>query len=125
MLNKFRIFLFPAVFMTALFPQALVFTYPSSSISPKEIVKTLLELINDLMAVLAGIAVLLFLWGIVRFIASAGNEQKRKEAKNLIIYGLVGLFVMTTFLGIIAIVQATFFDGGSLISTWYKYFLTP
>lgn len=60
------------------------------------------------------LAFAVFLWGIVKFIAAAGSQEKRKEAKNLIVYGLIGLFILLSFMGIIAILQNTIFgEGGS------------
>lgn len=53
-----------------------------------------------------------FIWGIVKFIAASGNPEKIKTAKNLIIYGLIGVFVLLSFMSIIWILQNTFFDGG-------------
>ncbi|MFH1978811.1 MAG: hypothetical protein ABII97_00260 [Patescibacteria group bacterium] len=57
---------------------------------------------------LSVLAVAVFLWGIVRFLVSADSPEKRNSSKNLIIYGLIGLFVLVTFWGIIKIIAYTF-----------------
>ncbi len=60
------------------------------------------------------VAVAVFLYGIVRYILASGDQEKAKEAKSYIIYGLVGLFVMVCFWGLIKIVIYTFIPNTSL-----------
>lgn len=55
---------------------------------------------NSLIGLLFIIATLVFLWGIVKFIASAGDEAKRKSAKGLMTWGILGLAVMAAAWGI-------------------------
>ncbi len=55
------------------------------------------------------ICMAVFVVGIVRFIAAAGNPEQIQKAKDLIIWGLVGLLVMVAFYGIIQILLRTFF----------------
>ena len=62
-------------------------------------------IVAQLVPLLVSIAVLLFLWGIVKFIANVGDEEGRKAGKSLMIWGMVGLFVMISFWGIIGYVQ--------------------
>lgn len=75
-------------------------------------VTTLIEKVSALVKLaiplLMAIAVMIFLYGIVKFITAAGDAEKVKEAKSYIIYGLIGLFVMISFWGIIAIFSETF-----------------
>lgn len=54
------------------------------------------------------IAVAVFLWGIIKFIAAGGDETKIKSAKGYIIYGLIGIFIMVSLWGIIEIIGYTF-----------------
>ncbi len=64
---------------------------------------------------LAGTAV--FLWGIIKYITAAGDEEKAKTAKSYIIYGLIGVLVMVTFWGIITVLANAFnvTVGGTII----------
>jgi len=68
----------------------------------------LVVLVIKLLSVLA---VAVFFWGIVKFILAAGNPEKLKAAKGLIIYGLIGIFVLVSFWGIIAFMQNAVFGG--------------
>ncbi|MFY9462832.1 MAG: hypothetical protein WAP52_01460, partial [Candidatus Sungiibacteriota bacterium] len=40
------------------------------------------------------IALVVFGWGIVRLIASAGNQEELKKAKGIIWWGIIGMFVL-------------------------------
>lgn len=62
-------------------------------------------LVNNLVPLLLAIAVLLFLWGLVKFIANIGDETARAAGKSLMIWGMIALFVMVSFWGIIGYVQ--------------------
>jgi fumarate reductase subunit D len=72
------------------------------------IVTTLKNLANSIVPLFMVVAVAVFLWGIIRYITSAGDEEKQKSARNYIIYGLIGIFVMIAFWGIIQLVANTF-----------------
>lgn len=73
-----------------------------------EIMTTVRSLVNSIVPLFMVVAVAVFLWGIVRYITAAGDEEKAKEARGYIIYGLIGVFVMVAFWGIINVVAGTF-----------------
>jgi len=60
---------------------------------------------------LFGFAVLGFVRGIAVFIWWAENEEKRKDGKKFMLWGLVGMFLMVSFWGIIYIIQDFYFGG--------------
>ncbi|MEK7669142.1 MAG: hypothetical protein AAB350_00925 [Patescibacteria group bacterium] len=65
---------------------------------------------------LGAVAFLVFVLGVARFIKAAGNEKEIKDSKNLLIWGIVGLFVMVTIWGIITFLRGEFgFGGGTFI----------
>jgi fumarate reductase subunit D len=67
-----------------------------------------LGIIDSFIKVLIGLAVVFFLYGVVKFITSGGDEEKRKEGKNLIIYGIISIFVMVSIWGLVNILAGTF-----------------
>ena len=69
------------------------------------------SVVNTIIPLLASVAFAASLYGIVRFIASAGSEEKRSEAKKYVLYGLVGMFIIVAFWGILTVVANTFFGG--------------
>ncbi len=57
--------------------------------------------------VLFAFALLLFLWGMVQFIINADNEDGRETGKSHMIWGLVGIFIMVSALGIKKMIENT------------------
>ena len=70
------------------------------------------DIIDVSIPIVVGLAVLAFFWGIVRYIWSQGGEGKI-EAKRVMLYSLVALFIMVSLYGIIALAQSTFGVGGT------------
>lgn len=58
------------------------------------------------------VAFLVFFWGVVVFIANAGNETKIKEGKKFLLWGIITLFVMMSIWGILNLLMNTFFGSG-------------
>ncbi|MBI2086727.1 MAG: hypothetical protein HYT69_00950 [Candidatus Zambryskibacteria bacterium] len=69
---------------------------------------TLLESIGDLIGnalpVVVAIALLVFFWGLVKYILSAGDETKKKDGQRLMIWSLVALFVMVSVWGLVGFI---------------------
>lgn len=73
-----------------------------------DLIDRLKEILNALVPLLFGLALIGFLWGVAQFILQADNEEKRKEGRQIMIWGLVGLFVMTAVWGIVLLLGGTF-----------------
>jgi len=54
------------------------------------------------------LAVVYFIFGILKYILSAGDETKRRESVKVITFGLVALFVMVSVWGLVALITDTF-----------------
>ena len=67
------------------------------------------QVANRAISLLFVIATLVFLWGIIRYVIAGGDEDKLKEGRQYIIYGLVGLAVMLAVWGIVGAVVKTLF----------------
>ncbi len=76
--------------------------------SIQNILTTVKSMANSIVPLFMVIAVAVFLWGIIRYITSSGDEEKRKSAQGYIIYGLLGMFIMVAFWGIITLVSSSF-----------------
>src|SRR3989338_7548863 len=55
-----------------------------------------------------GLAVLVIIWGIFGYITGAGDEEKRGEAKQYIIWGVIGVFIMLSVWGLVNVVVNSF-----------------
>jgi hypothetical protein len=64
-------------------------------------------IINPLLALLAAVAVLIFIWGVVQYMWNLRKGESTKEGKEHMIWGLVGLFVIVSALAILNIIINT------------------
>ena len=51
--------------------------------------------------IVVGLALLAFFWGLVKFIFAQGNEEGKADAKKIMLWGLVALFVMIAVWGLV------------------------
>jgi uncharacterized membrane protein YidH (DUF202 family) len=56
------------------------------------------------------VAMVVFLWGMVKFIANAGNEEERKKGKQVMIWGIVAIFVIFSLISIVEFIQISIFS---------------
>jgi phosphate starvation-inducible membrane PsiE len=71
-----------------------------------ELVNHIIGILNPLIVVIAGLALLAFFWGLAKFISKAGDAKSHADGKNLMIWGIVALFLMVSFLSIIQFFQS-------------------
>lgn len=64
--------------------------------------------VNLLIGALAAVALLAFIWGIVKYIAAAGDEKAAKEGKSIMIYGVIALFVLFSVWGLVDFIGREF-----------------
>ncbi|MFZ2049004.1 MAG: hypothetical protein WAV25_01780 [Minisyncoccia bacterium] len=57
--------------------------------------------VDKLIPFLVGLALLGFFWGLVKFIFNSNNDEGREEAKSMMIYAIIALFVMTAVWGLV------------------------
>ncbi|HMO78674.1 MAG TPA: hypothetical protein PJ997_00610 [Candidatus Paceibacterota bacterium] len=70
-------------------------------------VNTIGGIISSLVPILIGIALLTFIWGVIKYILSK-DADGQSEAKSFMIWGIVGLFVIVSVWGIIELLASTF-----------------
>ena len=89
----------------------------------KDLITAVGGLINPLIVILVGVALLVFFWGLAKFIFRVGGDEKAVEGgKRLMIWGLIALFIMISVWGIIRFMQNALLlplpgSGGSPILT--------
>jgi hypothetical protein len=59
------------------------------------------RIVEALTVVAAGAALLVFFWGLVKFITKAGDEGAVEEGRRLMLWGIVALFVMVSVWGLV------------------------
>lgn len=65
------------------------------------LVQLFISYIKLLFPILVGLALLVFFKGLIAFIAKSGDEKSHTEGKNLMIWGILALFVMVSVFGIL------------------------
>ncbi|MBX4210523.1 hypothetical protein KW783_00935 [Candidatus Parcubacteria bacterium] len=94
--------------LTGLMPAFALAQAPAATNNVQNLVASLGNIVKYLIPIAFAAALLFFFWGLARFMLNAGDETKKVEGKNLMIWGLITLFVMASVWGIIH------FLGGSL-----------
>ena len=65
-------------------------------------------LMNAVVPLLVGLAVVGFVYGIIQYFLNPDNEEKRKAGKSFMLWGLITLFVMVSIWGLVKIFSNTF-----------------
>ncbi len=65
------------------------------------------EILNPVIQLMIGIAVVYFLWGVFQFIRNADNPGERKKGGMNMFWGAIGLFIMISAYGILNLILGT------------------
>ncbi|MCX6703496.1 MAG: hypothetical protein NTV02_02295 [Candidatus Zambryskibacteria bacterium] len=68
--------------------------------------KVSIFILNPIIFILFVVASIYFAWGVFTLITADGT--KRKEGKDVVVWGLVGMFIMFSTYGIIGLILDTF-----------------
>jgi hypothetical protein len=66
------------------------------------------NLINFALPIVVALALLYFFWGLAQYVLNASNEEKKGKGKEIMIWGIIALFVMVSVWGIVNVVKSTF-----------------
>jgi len=66
------------------------------------------NLINQATPIVIALALLYFFWGLANYILHADDPEKKEEGRNIMIWGVIALFIMVSVWGIIRLVQNSF-----------------
>ena len=62
--------------------------------------RTLLEFLNGAIKVLVALTVLVFIFGVIRYIAAGGDPQATKNARSLILWAVIGFALILGIWGV-------------------------
>ncbi len=74
-------------------------------------------LIDRLIPLLISLGLVLFLIGVLRFVTAGDNEEKRQGGRDLMIFGIIALFVMVSVWGFVNILSQTLFKKNAVIES--------
>lgn len=69
-------------------------------------------IINPIIGIIFALAVILFFYGVAKFLFYSENDDKRKEGRSHMIWGIIGMFIMVSVFGIIRLIMDTLGVGG-------------
>ncbi len=69
--------------------------------------KVVALIIQPIVSLLFAVGFLVFMWGLVEFIANPTNDTKKTKGKKHMMYGVLGLFIMVSIWGIVGLVTNT------------------
>lgn len=84
-----------------------------------QLVDLIISLINPLVSILLALAILIFFWGIVKYIYAAGGGEGKNDGKKLMIWGIIGIFVFMSVFSLARILvkfikgETTYIDLGT------------
>lgn len=73
-----------------------------------EFVTIIIGILNLVVPLVFGIAVIGFLWGGAHLILHADSEEQRTKGRSLLVWGIIALFVMVSVWGILGILINSF-----------------
>lgn len=87
--------------------------YPNTDTAAADVARDFLAKLNDailypIIALLMGVALLVFLWGCFQFIRNADNSSARSEGRQNIMWGIIGMVIMVSAYAILNIAAGTF-----------------
>jgi hypothetical protein len=68
---------------------------------------------NSFIPILVALALLVFFYGVVRYVIAGDGSDDREEGRWFMIYGIIGLFVMVSVWGLVSVISNTFDIGTS------------
>ena len=63
--------------------------------------------LNALIGLFITLAIVAFFWGLIKYLVNMGSENA-KEGIQIMLWGIIAIFVMVSIWGIIRLLQATF-----------------
>ncbi len=72
------------------------------------IINTFGTIINSLVPIAAALALLAFFWGLAMYLFNfSGEDKDKKKGRDLMIYGILALFIMVSVWGIAQLLQSS------------------
>lgn len=64
--------------------------------------------INTLLPLIIALAVLVFVWGVFKYVSAGDDEEARKSGRMMMVNGIIAIFVMVSVWGLVNILVYTF-----------------
>lgn len=71
------------------------------------------KILGTIGPIIVALALVYFFWGVSKFILHADDETKRSEGRQIMIWGIIALFVIVSVWGLVAVLNNTFVGRGT------------
>ena len=76
------------------------------------VTETVSKIVNLVVPIVGAIVLIYFFIGVIGYVNAGGEEEKRTEARNTMIYAVIGMFVAFSVFGLAALLRRSFGVGG-------------
>ena len=66
------------------------------------------RVLRAIVPMLITVALIVFIWGLIKYLLKVGDEKERQQGIQLMLYGVIAIFVMSSVWGIVRLLQNTF-----------------
>ena len=71
-------------------------------------------IMKSIVPLLVSLAMAGFVYGIIKFFMNPDNEEKKKNGKTFMLWGIISLFVIVSIWGIVGLFSSTFLNKGDV-----------
>ena len=64
-------------------------------------------ILNSLVPLAIGLAVVIFLFGVIKYVTAGDSEEGRKTGRQMMLWGIIGLFVMVSVWGLVLVLNTS------------------
>ncbi len=89
----------------------IFFTAPSVALAAgtlNDVEDAALDLLNSIIPLFLALAVTFFIWNVLKYINSGDNAELREQAKAMMVYGIVAIFVLVSIWGFVDVLVDAF-----------------
>ena len=66
------------------------------------------DILNAVVPFLIGLGVFVIIYGVFGYLTHSADEEKRAEARQFVLWGIIGVFIMLSIWGLISVLTNTF-----------------
>lgn len=72
------------------------------------VTQTVQQIINLVVPIVGALLLIYFFMGVAKYVGAGGDAEKQAEARNTMIYAIIGMFVAFSIFGLVALLGRTF-----------------
>ena len=83
----------------------VLYAQPVSDVS--DFFRLIRNTLNSVVPILIGLAVVIFLFGVIKYIQAGDKAESRSEGRQFMVYSIVAIFVMVSVWGLVEVLTVT------------------